>query len=127
MDSCGWTEAASPTQWTTRIQTVDATPTTFLSMAIDDNTTSTIHFYITAQSPGVGVDVGSFERRFRVSRKGGGPAVLGLVQTMGVDDVVGPISILVDTDGANAARVRVTGDPASPVDWIAFATWQALV
>lgn len=109
-----------------KVQTTDATVTTLYSLGLLANTVYQFDVRVVARRSDAGTENGIFWRRFLAYRAAGG-AVLGTVSTPVADEqttLAGAVGV--DTDGASAVRVRVTGEAAKTVQWAALVSFVAV-
>lgn len=108
----------------TKIATVDATVTTALSHTVPlasvlDVEATVVGYRTGGAAAGAVGDSCRFVRRAAYKRVAGGAALVGTVDTIGADkkDDAAVGAPTLDTDGANALRVRVTGVAAMNLTW----------
>ena len=109
-----------------KLQTTDAAATTLFSLSLLANTVYQVDVRVVARRSDAGTENGIYWRRFLAYRAAGG-AVIGTISTPVADEqttLAGAVTI--DTDGANAVRVRVTGEAAKTVQWTALVSFVAI-
>jgi hypothetical protein len=115
----GASDVAKFDQRYTSVQTVNATVTTLATIAIPDNTTVRIVAEVTGDIAAAGANSGGYTISATVKRNGAGVAtmVTGSPTQSDVHEDNAAWDATIDVDGANNARVRVTGVAATTIDW----------
>lgn len=100
------------------VQTTDATVTTLVSYTMADNTTAIFEARVTADQ-NAGATSSGFIRQSVYKRTGAGIATIvgAAVLTLTAEDNAAT-DCIIDTDGANTVRVRITGIAATTMDWM---------
>ena len=101
------------------VQTADATVTTLASYALADETLAVFDVVVTCVRQVGATKGGSYVRRVVYRRTGAGVAtIVGALETPSPDEETDAgLDVTIDTDGAAAVRVRVTGLAATAINW----------
>lgn len=113
--------------YTAAATTTNNTITTLYSLTLSDNTVYYYSVDITARRSDSGTENGRFTRNFLVYRQSAGTATLGatIVVPWTDEQLTMTGSITIDTN-TNDVRVRVTGENAKTIQWVASVRYQAV-
>ena len=99
-------------------QTTDATVTTVASYSMSDETLCAFDVVVIATKRTSVTEGGRWKRSVVYRRTGAGVAtIVGTLETGTDQETSAGLDVTIDTDGANAVRVRVTGLAATNINW----------
>lgn len=109
------------------VQTTDATATTLWSVSVSEQTAITILALVTGLLSTHGETIGGYVHCTLRRDGGGNVTVVGSADVTSDEDSSGTPSFTVDADTTNQlARLRVTGEAAKTIDWIATVDYQII-
>jgi hypothetical protein len=101
-----------------QVQTTDATVTTLLSYTMTDETLCAFDVVVTVARRTNVTKGGRYKRSVVYRRTSAGVAtIVGTLETGTDQETTAGLDVTIDTDGANAVRVRVTGEAATNYNW----------